>query len=264
MNIDSIQIYSSGSQMKPKHAYHSNEHVFKRESVENCENQKKNSGYYSGSFTGKTEAAATAFNNLGNTFFDKIARSGVFKSLLDVFEDKSSVAQALVALVVAGGIRPVTNLAMANDKDRDDSMYAASHAIASAVIGFVVSSIVLHPFDKAFKKIKDNPKGYLVGLEELLGVEIGQRKLEKSKPYKKLSKMAQMGMDTFVLGVPKAMLTIALIPPILKYVFHMEKGKHKSNAQQNTVQDTQVNNTQYMQKLVKDNPVFKAVEGGVQ
>ena len=71
---------------------------------------------------------------------------------------------------------------MAGDKDKEDSMYAAAHAISSAVIGFVISSIVMAPFDKAFRKIKDDPKKYLQGLEELLDVkEIGKRKLEKSK-----------------------------------------------------------------------------------
>lgn len=82
------------------------------------------------------------------------------------------------------------------------------------------------PFSAAFKKIKENPKKYLQGLENILGVEkIGPRKLEKSIAYKKLSKIAQFIPDTLVLGIPKAMLTIALIPPILKYVFHMEKVK---------------------------------------
>ena len=251
--------------MKPKHTEYSSVHGQMRESAEKC--GKENRGYYSGSFTGKNEAAATAFNKLGETFFDKTFRSGVFKSLLGVFEEKSSVAQALVSLVVAGMIRPVTNLAMANDKDREDSIYAASHAIASAGIGFIVSSIVMHPFDTAFKKIKEDPKKYLTGLEKLFGVEeIGKRKLEKSKPYKKLSKAAQMGIDTLFLGIPKAMLTIALIPPILKYVFHMEKGKKKEQAQQPEVQvqAASAEKSQYMKKFIKDNPAFKAMEGGVQ
>ena len=159
MIIDSIKLYSSGSDIKPKHRDNTGALGLMRESAEKCEKE-TNRGYYSGSFTGMNGAAANSYKNLGKTFADKIAKSGVFQSLLNVFEEKSSVAQALVALVVAGGMRPITNLAMASEKDRDDSIYAASHAIASAVIGFVVSSIVMHPFDTAFSKIKSDPKKY--------------------------------------------------------------------------------------------------------
>ena len=188
-----------------------------------------NTGYnvaFSGSGASKktSEAAVKVFNNLGDTVTDKIMRSEKFKKLVEVFEEKTVVAQALVALIVAGVLRPATNMAMAGKDDREDSMYAAAHAISSAVIGFVVSSLVMAPFDKAFKKIKAEPKKYLSGLEDLLGVkEIGKRKLEKSKPYKNISKVAQMIPDSIVLGIPKAMLTIALIPAILKYVFGLEK-----------------------------------------
>ena len=41
-----------------------------------------------------------------------------------------------------------------------------------------------------------------------------------------------MAPDTFVFGILKAMLTVALIPPILKHVFGLEKGKSKQPIQQ--------------------------------
>ena len=110
------------------------------------------------------------------------------------------------------------------------------------------------PFDKAFKKIKENPENYLKGLEETFGVkEIGRRKLEKSKAYKNISKFAQMFPDTIVMGIPKALLTIALIPPILKYVFGIEK---KSANKKQPV------NTQYIQQFM-NKPAFQAFKGGL-
>ena len=61
----------------------------------------------------------------------------------------------------------------------------------------------------------------------------------------------------WVIGVPRAMLTIALIPPILKYVFGLEKKKKP--AQQ---QEQQVAEAPKMDFIDKD--VFKNVKGGVQ
>ncbi len=64
------------------------------------------------------------------------------------------------------------------------------------------------------------------------------------------------------IAVPRAMLTIALIPPILKYVFHLEKKKAAAPAQPQPAQQPQVggaqdknNNvamTDFMQKSIKD------------
>jgi hypothetical protein len=53
--------------------------------------------------------------------------------------------------------------------------------------------------------------------------------------------MFNMGHDALLFGVVKAMLTVALIPPVLKYVFGVEKNKGqkpeapKTDAIQNTV-----------------------------
>lgn len=253
MKIDSIKNYPVGYVSQIHRLKHDSEHEGHIAEMyrENDEGKSVNRGY-SGSFTGKEKAAV----NVGDNLLNKIFRSNSFQKLLDIFEEKTVVASTLVALVVAGIARPTTNLAMAGKEDREDSIYAASHAISSALIGFIVSSIVMAPFDKAFRKIKEDPKKYLQGLEELLDVkEIGKRKLEKSKPYKKLSKVAQMIPDTLILGIPKAMLTIALIPPILKYLFHMEKGKHKQEQpKQEAVQN--------YSKQLENSHSFKAIKGG--
>lgn len=223
--------------------------------VYECENKRGNIIAFNGSRASKvtSDTAVKVYENLGHGVFDKIGNSKKFQKLLNIFEEKTIVAQALVALVVAGIMRPITNLAMAGKDDKDDAKYAASHAIASAVIGFLVSYTVMLPFDKAFKNIKENPQKYLQGLEKVLGVpEIGKRKLAKSQAYKNISKVAQMIPDSIVMGIPKAMLTIALIPPILKYVFGMEK--HKKTQTENT-------NAAYMQNFI-DKPAFKSFMGG--
>lgn len=241
MNIDSIKNYPASVRAKAKHkpdksgvfAYHRENYA--GECVN--KNEKLNRGYQSDSQTSIKNGAVTfgsaekPFEKLGRTFYDKICRSKSFQWGNSLFEENSVIGQALVALIVAGGLRPATNLSMAGKEDKEDSIYAASHAMSSALIGFIVSSIIMAPFGSAFRKIKNSPQNYLQGLEKLLGVEeIGKRKIEKSIAYKKISKIAQFIPDTVVLGIPKAMLTIALIPPILKYVFHMEKGSKKEQS----------------------------------
>lgn len=235
MKIHSIKYDNS---LKQKHrTENSNPAIMSKEYGAGLCEENNNRGYsvaFSGSGASKqtSKAAAKVFDDLGQTMTDKLFRNEKFRKLVEIFEEKTVVAQSLVALGVAGVLRPATNMAMATKDDKEDAMYAASHAIASAVIGFVVSSIVMAPFDKAFKKVKNNPKKYLNGLADTLGVkEIGKRKLEKSGAYKNISKVIQMVPDTIVMGIPKAMMTIALIPPILKYVFGMEKKPKQAKTQ---------------------------------
>lgn len=191
--------------------------------------------------------------NLGHSLWGRFISTDHFDKNLFSFNHNPSWAQAFMALFIAGGLRPATNMAMSSKEDRGDAMYAASHAIASALIGYIVSSIVLKPFEQAFKEINANPEKYLKGKEYMLKVsKLGSRTLETSAIWKNISQICKMSFDTFLLGIPKAMLTIALIPPILKYVFGMEKKSKKQPSADATVK---VNNNNT--NVSKSNPIFQ-------
>ena len=57
-------------------------------------------------------------------------------------------------------------------------------------------------------------------------------KLNKSVDFDKVYKCLNMAPDVLVFGILKAMLTVALIPPILKHVFGIEKSKPQTQAPQ--------------------------------
>ncbi len=59
-------------------------------------------------------------------------------------------------------------------------------------------------------------------------------KLEQSHAFKMTTKALDMAPDVFIFGIAKAMLTVALIPPILKYGFGVEKKKSAPQPQQNS------------------------------
>lgn len=83
------------------------------------------------------------------------------------------------------------------------------------------------------------------------------KKLNKNLDFDLVYKAVNMAPDVFVFGIAKAMLTIALIPPILKYVFGIEKGK--SGTKPAPVQPAQV-------PLQKENPILnpKKTDGGAK
>ena len=233
---------------------------------------KNNRGYnadYCGSFTGKSEAATTVIKK---NFLDKILASNWFGKFAKYSEEHNISASALIALVLAGVMRPATILALPGKKDKEDKIYAAGHSMASGIIGFLVSTAITSPFDESIKKIFDSKKF------KAMDAEIARLKAEKdagtitkeakatlkamSKKRAALSTLVK-NIPDWVIGVPRAILTIALIPPILKYVFGVEKKKKPKPEQENNVNNT-VNKMDTPQMDFIETPAFQQFKGGVK
>lgn len=194
------------------------------------ESSSVNKDEYDGSnMRNKSNVAAI---NFGGKISKAIFNNKLFNELLEGFENQTALAQNGVALIVAGGLRPATNIAMASDKDREDCVHAATHSISSGLVGFGVTCSVMKPFTDAVKRFKNTPEKYLE--ESMAGFykidHIGSRRVQGSKIFKATCKMTEF-IPEIIIGVPKAMLTIALIPPILKYCFGIEKKKKHEEAE---------------------------------
>ena len=98
----------------------------------------------------------------------------------------------------------------------------------------------MYPLDKGVKKLKAAAKNFEEGgfnkiltpervakLKKIYQVD-DLKTLEKSKVFEKVTKVINMAPDTFVFGIAKACLTIALIPPILKF-FGWDDSKPKDS-----------------------------------
>lgn len=255
MKVNSIQrditlkYGNSGLRSKSENFREKSETGIKRGyNVDNC-----------GSFTGKSKTAAS--------FLDKILASNWFGNFTKYSQEHNISTSALIALVLAGIMRPATIMALPGKKDKEDKIYASGHAMASGIIGFIASTIVTSPFDESIKKVFDQKK-FARGNFKKMDEEIA--KLTKEKDAKTITEEAAKKLKSltrkrdalntliknipdWVIGVPRAMLTIALIPPILKYVFGLEKKKKTMPNAQNPIQTPQMN--------FVDKEVFKSVKG---
>lgn len=151
----------------------------------------------------------------------KLFKNSKFQKMLDFANDQSLVFGAGFALLLTCILRPGAIVVIPSKKNKDDQKYAAAHSIASGVIGFGISTVLFMPIGNAIKKFKENPDKYI----------------NKSNSYLKTSKhkaTAIQYMDRFpdiITAIPKGILTVALIPPILKYVFGLEKKKPASTTE---------------------------------
>jgi len=241
MKIDSIKNYPTGIMLKHKPKY-GLEDRHKSTGADLCETRNVNRGYYSGSFTGLNGAAAKT----SNTILDK---------LNSLCNKHTVIAQNLVALVLAGVFRPVAIMSLPGKKNKKDKQYASGHSIASGLIGFGFASVIMYPLGKAVSKIKDsikeaskNPTKYLTEKSKEIYKVANLKDLENSRTFENVTRIIDMAPDVFIFGVLKAMLTIALIPPILKYGFGLEKTKKAEVKQPETAKVETTTVPQIMQK----------------
>lgn len=258
MKIDSIKNYPTGIMLKhkPKYGLESKE---KSTSTDLCENERVYENF-NGSFTGKNVAAVLVeYPHKDGGFVD---------SILKLCDKHTVIAQNLVALLLAAFLRPLAIMSLpGKDKDTGDKIYASAHSIASGVIGFIFSSIVMYPLGVAADKVKNTVKELQEGVKTVEkavaeGIKNPHKELEnvvaKAKKYfdeddllklkdsKKFQRIAKtlglekgprilgMAPDVFLFGVVKAILTIKLIKPILKYGFGIEKSNKQSEPSNQT------------------------------
>ena len=209
MNLDSIRNYPTGMPI-PKLRLKRGHQTEGTSAIKSDENV--NRGYYGGSFTGMNGAAAK--------YSRKVLNDG-----LNLCRDDTVIAQNLVALILAGVFRPAAIMKLPGKKNEQDKKYAAGHAIASGVIGFIFSCIIMYPFGRAAKKVEKEAAKYLDAqkFEKIFGVKMSEMK--NSKAFDNAKSCFNMILDALIFGLLKAKMTIAMIPPILKYGFGLEKSK---------------------------------------
>lgn len=165
-------------------------------------------------------------SSLGKRISNWFYTSNSAKELLEKIDQHNLIFSAAFALVLTCILRPASIMVLPSKKNQDDQKYAAAHSVASGVIGFAISTAIFTPIQN--------------------GVNILKKKLEKEDFIKSIVKDKEHYLNTadsrktlgiyldrlpdVVFSAPKGILTVALIPPILKYCFGWEKkkteGKH--------------------------------------
>lgn len=218
---------------------------------------------YNVNFSGNPaqKASEVAAKNLG----DKILNSKAFGSVLEYAEAHPISCNALFSLVLAGMLRPATILALpGDDKSKDDKIIAAAHSVASGIIGFISATIVMSPFDAAMKKVKNDPAKYLGDKAASYLGDLKAKGLAKTAKFKNVETLMKMGPDILI-GIPRSIITIALIPPILKYVFGIEKKTKDAKTALPKTQETEIQNAEkQFANASLSSSAFNAVKGGVK
>lgn len=141
------------------------------------------------------------------------------KWLLEKANDHNLIFSAAFALLLTCILRPASIMILPSKKNQDDQKYAAAHSIASGVIGFAISTAIFTPLQNATNKLKERLD------KNLESVIKNKESYLKNGESRKILNTYLERLPDVVFSAPKGILTVALIPPILKYVFGWEKKK---------------------------------------
>jgi len=148
---------------------------------------------------------------------------------LEMVSEHGTTFVAATTLLMATGVRPLA-IAMTPDTDKKTKQYSITNSIASGLIKFGLVEAIAIPVENAIKKIDKNPEKYLKPktINNLKGTA---KTLAESRDYKFATQFMKQTTG-FATAIPKAMLTVALIPFIMNKLFKQEK---KPETQQNEI-----------------------------
>ena len=177
---------------------------------------------------------------------DKVLGSKAFEKVAEFAGKNSATFNAASSLIMAGVLRPAAIMALPakNENEQKNKGNAAAHAIASAVIGFAITSVVMKPISAGLQKVMGNTEKYLPKMHEKM----------KSNPAfeKNVNKVLSFGPD-ILLAVPRALLTSKLSGVVNKALFGKKKAAEQPVQQPQPQQAAPVQAEQVAQRPVLDN-----------
>lgn len=157
----------------------------------------------------------------------KFAQHNITKWFVNKAATNQAVFEAINALVITCALRPAAILAQNNDNNREKNKKAASHSIASGIIGYGFAVALFTPIAQGLKKIKKEPLKYAKKAAEYFQTN-GTKKvsMEASKKFAAYTMICTYGPQLFTAAVRSA-VTIAMIPVIDKLILNKLLGNNK-------------------------------------
>lgn len=163
-------------------------------------------------------------NYRNNTSFKSWMTNKHVLNGLEHIADHATTFVAATSFIMAAGVRPAI-IAATPDVDKENKQYSITNSIASGIIKFGLVEAVALPVEAAIKKIDKTPEKFLTK-ETVQNLQGSAKNLAESKNYNIMTQMIKLGTN-LVTSVPKAMLTIALIPPIMSFMFPKKNEKSR-------------------------------------
>jgi hypothetical protein len=192
----------------------------------------------------------------------KISKNNTFKKGLELAANNGSLFVAGSQLALATVVRPFSILTTPKT-DKENKKLACAKSFASSFTNYLMVLGVSLPLANNVKKIDTSPEKYLSPKTISKMTEKGKPLIE-SKSYQFATQMFKLGAN-MVSAIPRAIVTCALIPPIMSLIKMKRVKKNNQpipdsstnlNSSNNNLNQLQINSTQPL-----FNTSFKGAKG---
>ena len=161
-----------------------------------------------------------------NITFQGLYTNKTFKKGLEFAAENGALFSAATIFGCSVGVRPLS-IWMTPHVDKENKKVLCAKSIVSSLVGYLMMFGISKPVANSIKKIDKNPEKYLSS-KTVQNLKEESKTLQYSKAYIFATQMFKLGLGVAT-AVPKALLTVAGLPVVMKKVFPQEQEKHQQN-----------------------------------
>lgn len=161
-----------------------------------------------------------------NITFQGLYTNKTFKKGLEFAAENGALFSAATIFGCSVGVRPLS-IWMTPHVDKENKKVLCAKSIASSFAGYLMMLGISKPVANSIKKIDKNPEKYLSS-KTVQNLKEESKTLQYSKAYTFATQMFKLGLGV-VTAVPKALLTVAGLPVIMKKAFPHKQETNRQN-----------------------------------
>ncbi len=161
-----------------------------------------------------------------NITFQGLYTNKTFKKGLEFAAENGALFSAATIFGCSVGVRPLS-IWMTPHVDKENKKVLCAKSIASSLAGYLMMFGISKPVANSIKKIDKNPEKYLSS-KTIQNLKEKNETLQYSKTYTFATQMFKLGLGV-VTAVPKALLTVAGLPVVMKKAFPHKQETNRQN-----------------------------------
>lgn len=161
-----------------------------------------------------------------NITFKGLYTNKTFKKGLEFAAENGALFSAATIFGCSVGVRPLS-IWMTPHVDKENKKVLCAKSIASSFAGYLLMFGISKPVTNSIKKIDKNPEKYLSS-KTIQNLKEESETLQYSKAYTFATQMFKLGLGV-VTAVPKALLTVAGLPVVMKKAFPQKQKTNQQN-----------------------------------
>lgn len=163
-------------------------------------------------------------SNVNMPKFKSLANNKHALNCLEQISDHGATFIAATSAIMAIGVKPVA-IALTPKVEKENKEYAATNAMASGLIKFLMVEAIALPIENGLKKINENPIKYLSD-DTINNLKGTAKNIVDSQDYKTLTHILKQ-LSGVITSIPKSKLTVILIPILMDLIFKKRKKSKK-------------------------------------